>query len=630
MVKRLKSTVLASVVSVALISTVTVIPAFAENEPQFSLSDADCYAGDNVTITLNCNNNPGVTAWKVDVYYDSEALQLVSCDTDSVFGDAIPSQTIEENPYTVSWSNDIKDVTVNGKMAAFTFKIKEEASAGDYKIRLTYDEDNVYSVELDENGNEKNVYFDTKDGIITVKEKNIPVTGITLPTKELTLTAAGDTFKITPTVIPDNATNKKVTYHSDNTDVATVDSDGVVKAVANGSSNITVTTQDGEYSAVCAITVAIPHKHVMSKIDAKQSTCLTKGNNEYYFCEECGKYFKDVNGDIETTTDAEMLDLSSHDFTKQVASEKYIKSSANCVSKAVYYYSCSVCGKIGSETFEYGDCDKSNHVGKTKVVGQKEATCDESGYTGDVVCSACDEVIKLGEVITENGHTPSDVWSTDDVSHWKECMVGCGTIIDKAAHIGGTATCHSKAVCEVCSAEYGEFNTNNHSGEIEVRDAIEVTTSQNGYTGDKYCLSCGELVEKGTIIPKIVEESSEDESPVEESSEDESSVEEPSEDESSVEESSEDESPVEESSKDESSVEESNKDESSVKESSKDESSVVKSSHVEGSTNDNKTANSVDTNTPGTGDGSSVFLVMFALLISGLSAMFVFKKKNHN
>ena len=82
----------------------------------------------------------------------------------------------------------------------------------------------------------------------------VPVTGVTMDQTELALTV-GDSATLTATVAPENATNKNVTWTSDNEEVATV-VDGKVTAVAAGTANITVTTEDGEYTATCVVTVS--------------------------------------------------------------------------------------------------------------------------------------------------------------------------------------------------------------------------------------------------------------------------------------------------------------------------------------------------------------------------------------
>ena len=82
----------------------------------------------------------------------------------------------------------------------------------------------------------------------------VPVTGVTLNQTEVTLDII-QTLSLVATVAPENATNKAVTWASDNTGVATVDNSGKVTAVAAGIANITVTTADGGKTATCAVTV---------------------------------------------------------------------------------------------------------------------------------------------------------------------------------------------------------------------------------------------------------------------------------------------------------------------------------------------------------------------------------------
>lgn len=74
-------------------------------------------------------------------------------------------------------------------------------------------------------------------------------------------------------------------------------------------------------------------------------------------------------------------------------------------------------------------------------------------------------------------------------------------VVPSHDHTGGTTTCHSKAVCAVCGEEYGEFDANNHDGGTEIRDAKAATETEDGYTGDIYCLGCGAKIADGEVIP---------------------------------------------------------------------------------------------------------------------------------
>lgn len=82
----------------------------------------------------------------------------------------------------------------------------------------------------------------------------VPVLGVTLDKQTMNLTA-GSTGSLTANINPANAANKSLTWTSDNTAVATVNENGKVTAVAEGTANITVKTVDGEKTAVCAVTV---------------------------------------------------------------------------------------------------------------------------------------------------------------------------------------------------------------------------------------------------------------------------------------------------------------------------------------------------------------------------------------
>lgn len=87
---------------------------------------------------------------------------------------------------------------------------------------------------------------------------NVPVTSVTLDKTSLALDVGGSDT-LTATVEPDNATNKAVTWSSNNENVATVDQNGNVKAVGAGKATITATTADGSgVSATCTVTVNGP------------------------------------------------------------------------------------------------------------------------------------------------------------------------------------------------------------------------------------------------------------------------------------------------------------------------------------------------------------------------------------
>ena len=97
-------------------------------------------------------------------------------------------------------------------------------------------------------------YYD--EGIYTMtgsKAEDISVKSVTLDKKTLSINE-GSSYTLTATITPSDATNKSLIWTSDNEKVATV-SNGKVTAVSEGSATITVTTEDGDYSATCKVTV---------------------------------------------------------------------------------------------------------------------------------------------------------------------------------------------------------------------------------------------------------------------------------------------------------------------------------------------------------------------------------------
>lgn len=68
-------------------------------------------------------------------------------------------------------------------------------------------------------------------------------------------------------------------------------------------------------------------------------------------------------------------------------------------------------------------------------------------------------------------------------------------------HTGGIATCVSPAVCDKCSETYGEKDPYFHA-ETELRNQETATCRTTGYTGDRYCTGCNQLLENGSVIPK--------------------------------------------------------------------------------------------------------------------------------
>ena len=90
---------------------------------------------------------------------------------------------------------------------------------------------------------------------VVVEKKVIPVTAVSL--NYLTLVVdLNETGKLVPIFEPTDASNRNITWISDDEAVATVDSNGNVVGVSYGNTTVTATTEDGEFTAVCNVIVA--------------------------------------------------------------------------------------------------------------------------------------------------------------------------------------------------------------------------------------------------------------------------------------------------------------------------------------------------------------------------------------
>ena len=122
-----------------------------------------------------------------------------------------------------------------------------------------------------------------------------------------------------------------------------------------------------------------------------------------------------------------------------------------------------------SITITRSKCDHTH----TKIRNQREATCKEEGYTGDIYCKDCGE------------------------------KLAAGTTIEKKPHkVGTPATCVSKAVCSVCSETFGEVDATNHV-HTTVKNRKEATCTQTGYAGDTYCTDCDKLLSTGKELAAL-------------------------------------------------------------------------------------------------------------------------------
>ena len=209
---------------------------------------------------------------------------------------------------------------------------------------------------------------------------------------------------------------------------------------------------DGTHTRVCSRNAA--HTET-GNCTGGAASCTKKA-----VCEDCG---------------GEYGNLLPHNFTAETAEDKYLKSAATCIAKAVYYKSCTVCGEKGTETFEYGNplghdygawtsndngthtrvCSRDAIHTETENCSGGEATCTEQA-----TCEFCGK--KYGEPL---GHTYKPEWITNEQRHWHVCA-RCDHIKDMGVHRFGewsivrrptsTKTGERVRSCTICNYEETE------------------------------------------------------------------------------------------------------------------------------------------------------------------------------
>lgn len=238
-----------------------------------------------------------------------------------------------------------------------------QLTEGEHTIRIAYATDNWYDENMNymQGSNAQTIYLDylQLDLAESTKIEEPTVTAVTVEPATVTVTKGGTqqfTATVTGTGDYDNAVAWTV---EDGTTGTTISNTGLLTVAADETATtLTVTatsTVDKSKSGTATVTVKAEepgHTHTLTHVPAKDATCTEPGNVEYWHC-DCGKNFADNEGEDELTT----------------------------VTTPI---------------------DPTNHV-HTKLEGYKAATIFTTGYTGDLVCEDCGDIVKKGEVIPRIG-----------------------------------------------------------------------------------------------------------------------------------------------------------------------------------------------------------------------------------
>lgn len=331
--------------------------------------------------------------------------------------------------------------------------------------------------------------FEDITPVITPAQITISHTLTTVPAKDATCTEDGNkAYWIC------SACEKWFSDENGTTEITNKDS--VVKK-ATGHTPSAAWSYDSDYHwHICTTCNAVLDKAAHS---GGTATCSAQAT-----CEACGqKYGATTEHDYQWNHDAAQhwkecsacsaIDpanpKTNHNFGEWVTEKE-----ATCTETGTQKRTCADCGY--SETAEIAMIAHTltHHEAVTP-------TCTEAGNAEYWTCSVCkklfsdsegkNEITAASVVIPATGHTADATgWHGDDTNHWHVCAT-CKEKFDEAAHTGGTATCSSKAVCDVCKAEYGtttahtfisKHDDTQHWKECSICGAIDLENSKTNHT----------------------------------------------------------------------------------------------------------------------------------------------------
>lgn len=133
-----------------------------------AISSLTAYPGDIIQIPVSIRSNPGISAMKLTITYDTELLEYQDAAFDQAFLDAAGAQTCinAETSGTIilNWVLAQTEYSENGDFAVLSFKVKAVAEAADAALTITYDPENIF------NKDHENQTFQIENGTVRIKK----------------------------------------------------------------------------------------------------------------------------------------------------------------------------------------------------------------------------------------------------------------------------------------------------------------------------------------------------------------------------------------------------------------------------------------------------------------------------
>ena len=211
------------------------------------------------------------------------------------------------------------------------------------------------------------------------------------------------------------------------------------------------------------------HENLSNGVNAKKATCGADGYTGDVYCNDCKK----------TVTKGTVIPATGqHSFVFH----KTVKAATE-TENGIDEYQCLTCGK--TENRATGK-KAPEHQHKPVLKNARNATCSESGYSGDTYCSECNQLITAGKTVPATGE--------HDYQFSR-------TLTEATCSKGGT----EEYKCKNCGKTETGTTAKNPDRHTAVQDNVgrkAETCQEDGYTGDSVCRDCQTVVKKGTAVSK--------------------------------------------------------------------------------------------------------------------------------
>lgn len=137
-------------------------------KPTLSVGSVEVLRGEEINVKIDVSSNPGIAFALIEVEY-SEELDLINVWDGGLWGLPVFENDLNANPIHLLWDHsEDGDNELDGTLATLQFALKDDADVGEYWVKISYDEENIFNSDL------QNVSFDTVDAQIVITDPIAP------------------------------------------------------------------------------------------------------------------------------------------------------------------------------------------------------------------------------------------------------------------------------------------------------------------------------------------------------------------------------------------------------------------------------------------------------------------------